>query len=236
MRRIIISDTHIGSNFYKVKELTEFLTHEKYDQLILAGDIIDLVKIPTFTKQAAALIKAIDFDKEIIYIVGNHDIGFAGFIGEELFKIKFMDKYEFEEGGRKFRVQHGDQFESGQLHHGMMIKLISIFQVFLEQKFDIDLASWYTKRIEKRRKLRRVWDILSWNEDVDVVISGHVHIPEAVVWIDENNRVLTYCNSGDWVTNSTFVLVEDGIVRLRKYEGPESCGLPVEKLDRPKPE
>ena len=230
MRRLIISDVHIGSKYYRAQELTEFLKHEKYDQLILAGDILDLVKIPTFTKNAADLINAIDFDKEIIYIIGNHDSSLGGFVGEKIFGINFMDFYEFEEGGRKFRIEHGHRYDSGRFHQGFLIKLISVFHALLEERFNIDLTTWYTNYVEKKRKVQHMWDILSHTEGADVVITGHRHTPSAAIWVDENQVITSIINAGDWVTHSTFVIVEDGIARLRKYEGPHSCNQPVPKF------
>ena len=70
----------------------------------------------------------------------------------------------------------------------------------------------------KRRKLVRIWDIINLNNDVDVFIMGHSHTPEAVIWVDEDQNIKTYVNSGDWVSHTTYVLIENGITRLRKYE------------------
>ena len=49
MKRLIVSDTHIGSRFCKKDDLIKLLQETKYDQLILNGDIIEFLKIPTFT-------------------------------------------------------------------------------------------------------------------------------------------------------------------------------------------
>lgn len=219
MRRIIISDIHIGSKYYKGEALVSFLKEEKYDQLILNGDILDLIKIPAFTSRALEIFKCIDYTKEIIYVVGNHDIPFRGLIGHEFFGIKFVDKYEFEDAGRKFRIEHGDQYdESWVVHKQLLIKLISIFHAFFEDWLNIDLTTWWVNRLIKKRKLIRIWDILTWNNDADVIIVGHSHVPEAVVWVDEDQKVKTYINCGEWLGKQTFVCIEDGIARLKKYK------------------
>ena len=49
MKRVIVSDTHIGTKFYKAEALHSFLENIQCDELILAGDIIDFIKIPVFT-------------------------------------------------------------------------------------------------------------------------------------------------------------------------------------------
>jgi UDP-2,3-diacylglucosamine pyrophosphatase LpxH len=219
MKRIVISDVHIGSRYYKGELLIDFLKKQDYDELILAGDIIDFIRVPLFTTRAIEIAEAIDFSKDIYYIIGNHDNPLSGFIGQEAFGFKFVDKYEFEENGRKFRIEHGDQYDQSSLvHHNIAMNFISVAQDCIEFWFDINLSDLFTKWRTKRRKLRRIWDILKWNEDADVFIMGHSHTPEAIVWIDEDQNIKTYVNSGDWVSHNTYVEIINGIVRLRKYE------------------
>jgi len=217
LKRLIISDTHIGSKFYKEEELCEFLSSAKYDQLILNGDIIEFLKIPTFTKWAMNVLKIVDYNKEIIYIIGNHDRALANFAGKEIFGIRFMNQYEFEENGRKFRVEHGDKYEKGIVHYRTVMKIISVFQDFLERYFNLDVSTWFNNLRINRRKIKRLWDIIDLNNDVDVLIIGHTHIPEAVIWIDENEKIKTYVNSGDWVSHATYVEINNGVVRLRNF-------------------
>ena len=217
MKRVVISDTHIGSKFYKEDELYSFLESEEYDQLILNGDIIEFLKIPTFTEGCMKIIKSVDYGKEIIYIIGNHDKALANFSNKEMFGIKFMEEYEFEEHGRKFRIEHGDKYEKGIVHYRTVMKIISVFQDFLERYFNVDVSTWFNNLKINKRKIKRLWDIIDLNNDVDVLIVGHTHIPEAVIWIDENEKIKTYVNSGDWVSHATYVEINDGVVRLRNY-------------------
>lgn len=217
MKRLVISDTHIGSKFYKEEELYNFLKSEEYDQLILNGDIIEFLKIPMFTKGCMGIIKEVDYTKEIIYIIGNHDRALANFSGQELFGIRFMNEYNFEEGGRKFRIEHGDKYEKGIVHYRTAMKIISVFQDFLERYFNLDVSTWFNNLRINKRKIKRLWDIIDLNNDVDVLIVGHTHIPEAVIWIDENEKIKTYVNSGDWVSHSTYVEINEGVVRLRNF-------------------
>lgn len=219
MKRIIISDIHIGSKYYKSKELILFLRSAKYDQLILAGDIIDFIKVPLFSDRAIEIVNAIDFSKEIIYIVGNHDTPLKGFIGRTAFGMKFVSEYEFSEGGRKFKVEHGDAYDNlGIVHNNVFMSFLSVAQNCIEHWFNVNLTDIITKVKQKNRKMRRIWDILQKNQDIDVFICGHFHIPEAIVWIDERQRVKSYMNSGDWVTHSTFITIEDGIARLQEFK------------------
>ena len=219
MKRIIISDTHIGTKFYRSKELLEFLQSEDYDELILAGDIIDFIKIPVFTERCMEIIEAVNYDKRIIYVVGNHDESLVGLVGREFFDVIFMKKYEFQAGKRKFRIEHGDEYEKGVIHNKIFVKILSVVQNILEFTFNFDFTSWWTEKQIKKHQLRSVIHILRQNADVDVFIMGHNHNPEALIWIDEDQNIETYINAGDWVSHQTYVVIEDGVARLQKFIG-----------------
>lgn len=219
MKRVVISDLHIGSKFYRAEALAEFLSQEDYDELILGGDIIDLIKVPEFSFRAKQVADAIDFNKRIIYVVGNHDLSFRGFVGQTVCGIEFVKEYTFEEGGRKFRIQHGDQYDSmGIVRYHVCMTVLSIFHHMIENFLSFNITSWWTQYQMKKRKLRRIWDILKWNEDVDVLIMGHTHHPECVIWVNEDGDIKTYVNTGDWVSHQSYVTIIDGVVRLKKYE------------------
>ena len=164
------------------------------------------------------IIENIDYDKEIIYVVGNHDESLIGLIGKKFLGVKFVKRYEFEEKGRKFRIEHGDEYDKGVFHNRLFVKLLSVLQNILEFTFNFDFTTWWTEKQIKKHQLRSVIHILRHNPDTDVFIMGHTHIPEALVWIDENQHIKTYINAGDWVTHQTYVSVTDGVARLQKFE------------------
>ena len=99
MRRIVISDTHIGSNFYRSDELLEFLQSQQMDQLVLAGDIIDFIKIPILTQNCAKILDAIGD----LYLLGHSLIGhFSGHksghaLNNKLLKALLAEKSSWEE-------------------------------------------------------------------------------------------------------------------------------------------
>jgi len=143
MKRLIISDLHLGSFHAKEQQLLTFLSQNNdFDELILAGDIIDFLIIPTFTEQTAKLFDFVsNFTGKVIYIVGNHDIPFKSCIGSELFDIKFVDSWEFEENDKKFRIEHGDRYETGIIHRKALIKIIMMFQDLLGRLFKWNLSA-----------------------------------------------------------------------------------------------
>tara|TARA_R110001583_G_scaffold12000_2_gene53494 strand:+ start:6261 stop:6923 length:663 start_codon:yes stop_codon:yes gene_type:complete len=219
MKRVIISDTHIGTKFYKSDQLLSFLQTEEYDELILAGDIIDFIKVPVFSERCMQILNAIDCEnKRVIYVVGNHDASLVGLVGKKFFNVSFMKRYDFEEGGRKFRIEHGDVYDKGALHNRLFVLFLSVLQNVLEFSFSFDFTTWWTEIQIKKHKLRSIIDILRHHPKIDVFIMGHTHIPEALIWVNEDQSIKTYINSGDWVTHQTYVTVTDGIARLWKFE------------------
>lgn len=217
-RRLIISDIHIGSHHYQPEALIELLKVEQYDELILAGDIIDLIKVPTFTKNCLNLIKEIMNAKKVIYITGNHDVAFLDWDKSELFGITFLEQYNIIVNDRKIRIIHGDQFQSGFIKTLGAIKILSVLQDQIERLTGFDITKFLHEKILKRLELKNIENILIENDDIDVLIMGHTHTPEALVWIRPGQNNKTYVNSGDWVSSCTYVTIESsGEVRLRKF-------------------
>ena len=163
------------------------------------------------------IIEAIDYNKRIIYVVGNHDESLVNVIGKTFFNVTFVKRYDFEEGNRKFRVEHGDIYEKGALANRVFVKFLSIVQNMLEFTFNFDFTTWWTEIQIKKHKLRSIINILRHHPKIDVFIMGHTHIPEALIWVDEDQNIKTYINAGDWVTHQTYVTVTDGVARLRKF-------------------
>jgi UDP-2,3-diacylglucosamine pyrophosphatase LpxH len=218
MKRIIISDTHIGTKFYKADALLTFLKDEDCDEIVLAGDIIDFIKIPVFTERCLEIISQVGKFKKIIYVVGNHDESLLGVIGKKVLGVEFVKRYDFEENGRKFRIEHGDQYDKGMIHNRVFIKFLSVIQNILEFTFNFDFTTWWTEIQIKKHQLRSIIHILRHHPKIDVFIMGHTHIPEAIIWVNEDQHIKTYINAGDWVTHQTYVTVIDGVARLRKFE------------------
>ena len=203
--RLVISDLHLGCINSKESKLIQLLDDVEFDELILAGDIIDFIKVPTFTKETANIFQTLkESDKKIIYIIGNHD--------------EIRERYEFEYAGKKYRIVHGHQFDTGVVNWQFFMRFLSILQDWAERTFGWNLATWYVNWKLRKRKLRRIWDILKWNEEADVFIMGHTHVPEVVIWVDENEKIKTYVNCGDWVEHCTYVLIKDEQLRLKKFD------------------
>jgi UDP-2,3-diacylglucosamine pyrophosphatase LpxH len=215
--RLVVSDLHLGSAYSKESRLYSLIESTKCDELVLAGDVIDFIKIPTFTKKTAALLNLIKGLRcKVVYVIGNHDYVLRDFVGMTVDGIEFVEQYNFEYADRKYRIEHGDKYEEGVVQWRYFMKVFSIFQDWAERTFNFNMAAFYVRN--KKRKLKRIWDIVKWNDDVDVFVMGHTHKPEALIWVDHNERIKTYVNTGDWVDHETYVIIKNGNIRLKNYE------------------
>jgi UDP-2,3-diacylglucosamine pyrophosphatase LpxH len=209
----------LGSEYSKEEDLLNLLSCVKYDELILAGDIIEFLRNPEFTKTTGEIINFIQsFEGPIKYIVGNHDDAFESFVGRHISGIEFLREYKFIYGNRKYKIQHGDQYDSGIAKQRYLIRFVSSIQNIIERYFKVNLSKWWSLKQIKKRKLKKIYDIVQWNDDADVFIMGHTHNPEVLIWLNKDENLKTYINCGDWVDNCTYVVIENGQVRLRKWE------------------
>ena len=100
--RLIISDLHLGNVHSRENDIYELLRSTDFDELILAGDVIDFIRVPEFTERSADIFSFVkDLNKTVIYIVGNHDVAFKKFIGKTVAGVKFVERYEFDYHGRR---------------------------------------------------------------------------------------------------------------------------------------
>ena len=217
--RIIISDVHIGSVHSNENDLLNFIKSKSFDELIINGDFLDLIKCPDFSPKSLEILNyLIESKKKIIYIIGNHDSPIKSFEGRELLNIEFKTSYSFNYSNRKYFVTHGDNYDSGLVRYSGIMKLISLIQYFLEKSFKINLSSILSKIKGNKGRVKSFLSIVDSNKDSDVVIIGHLHKPEVLIWVNEDSRVKTYANTGDWVENNTYIEISNGLLRLKKYK------------------
>ena len=226
-RTIVISDLHLGSTYSRAKDVTDFLSKNKCDTLILNGDIIDgwaLKRGGTWNdshmKCIRKLIKKSKTTK-VYWLRGNHDDFLHDFIPFDFGKILLREDLEYIGlNGNKYLILHGDIFDIFVNKMKWLAKIGSI-----GYDFTLWLNKWYNKYREFRgleyfslsQKIKAsVKEATNFIGDFennmvlhakslncDGVICGHIHKAELKT-IDG----LEYMNSGDWVESNS-ALVED---------------------------
>ena len=218
MKRLIISDLHLGAAFTREKLLISLLENKEYDELILAGDIIEFLKVPYFTEESKKVFEVLNnVTVPIIYVVGNHDKALESFIDGSIGNISFTKRYEFEENNRTFVVEHGDKYDWSLWKSRYFMGFIAFIGDVLERVFKWNSNKFVHWFMSREKRIKNIRSIMKYNPGCDVYIMGHTHNPEVLIWVDLNENIRTYVNTGDWVEHATYVMIENGQVRLKNY-------------------
>ena len=198
---VIISDVHLGSKVSRAKELKKTLELETFDRLILAGDIFDDLNFKRFQKshwKLLSFLRKISKNKEIIWVVGNHD-GPAEVLSNIL-GISIVDEFVFEHYNKKYLVIHGDQFDSLIRKCPTILTFVSdsigYLYIFL-QSFNRKLTRYIKQKSKDWLKVSKKVSQRAINyaikKGVDSIICGHTHYATKI----EKNPIIYY-NTGCW--------------------------------------
>lgn len=226
---IILSDIHLGSEYSRTEEVSDFLKQVDCDRLILNGDIIDGWQLKKMGKRWKQ--KHSDFFKvlmkmmenkgtEIIYVRGNHDDFLDSLIPLYFYNISVVKDYILHTHGRRYLVTHGDLFDSvtshmrwlamlGDVGYSLLLWMNRLYNHYrkLHGKTYFSLAQHLKHKVKSA-----VSYISSFEQELvklararrlNGIICGHIH-QAANMWYDE----IHYLNSGDWVESLT-ALVEN---------------------------
>jgi len=237
---IVLSDIHLGSQYSKCQEVSDFLKSNSCDRLILNGDIIDGWQLQKgsgrwkkrHTRFFKVIMKMMErHGTEVIYVRGNHDDFLDLLVPFRMFNIRIVSEYILESAGKRYLVTHGDIFDRITRNIRWLAKLGDI---------GYHLLLWFNKRYNNWRVRRgqpyyslsqeikqkvkgavsyisdfeKELSLLARSRNCQGVICGHIH-KAANAWYNG----IHYLNSGDWVESLT-ALTEDhnGCWQVVHYE------------------
>ena len=234
-RTIWISDTHLGTSGCKAELLLDFLKSTECETLFLVGDIIDGWQLrkgwywpPRHNDVVRCVLKKAKHGTRVVYVPGNHDEAFRGYVGLNLGGVELLPEALHETAdGRKLLVLHGDEFDGVVLYakwlaflgdhaYTLLLKLNGFINGIRKR---LGLPYWSLSSQIKKRVKNAVQFISSFEQAVahaavergaDGVVCGHIHTAEIRTIGD-----VTYYNDGDWVESCT-ALVEhaDGLMEI----------------------
>lgn len=219
MRVAVLSDAHLaGPDDPNQSLLLRFLDGLQVDRLCVAGDLFHHwwdfggVPFPEYAPVADALRR---FD--VAYVPGNHDWRAAAFFGGTPVVRETWD-------GLRVYVAHGDEVDrtAGYRAASALLRSVAFARVvealgparawrFLARVAGRVGAGTPDARLCEAQRMRAT-ELLG--EGADLVVFGHTHAP-GVHALPRG----TYVNLGDWVRHHTWLLVEDGSVDLRRFDG-----------------
>jgi len=230
---IVISDLHLGSEYSRISELTDFLRTVNCKTLIMNGDIIDGWQLQKGGKGKwkkensdffKVLMKMMEIQNtHIVYIRGNHDDFIDQLAPFSFANISIVKDYMHEMNGKRYYVIHGDIFDSitskmvwlaklGDVGYTLLLWINRIYNIYRTKR---GLAYFSLSQSIKQKVKSAVSYVSNFEEElvalartrhVDGIICGHIHHPA-----DRQIDDIHYLNSGDWVeTMSALLEHEDG--------------------------
>jgi UDP-2,3-diacylglucosamine pyrophosphatase LpxH len=232
-RTIWISDTHLGTPGCNAELLLDFLKSTECETLYLVGDIIDGWQLrkgwywpPRHNDVVRCVLKKAKHGTRVVYVPGNHDEAFRGYVGLNLGGIELAPQaMHMTADGRRLLVLHGDEFDGVVLYARWLAFLGDhAYTLLLKANHALNwirrkrgLPYWSLSGHLKKKVKNAVQFISSFEEAVahtaqdrgaQGVVCGHIHSAEIRQIGD-----VTYYNDGDWVESCT-ALVEHADGRM----------------------
>jgi UDP-2,3-diacylglucosamine hydrolase len=228
---VFISDAHIRtSRSYRCQLLVKFL-HEigpRLSDLYILGDLFEfwfeynLVFPKDYFAPLAALYNLIQEGKKVHYVLGNHEVTIGNFLNSFGF-IVHPEPTIFDIEGKRVLLAHGNKIDkrlwtilwegllTSKLNHALYRLLHPDLGIFFAQ----GIAHLSRKQHQSDRLIKMLEHYaLHRLKDVDVVILAHSHYP--IFKILPGNKY--YINTGDWVRNFTYAVIDQQEISLNYYK------------------
>lgn len=213
MKTLIFSDLHIGDSRLRNEErIVNMLENEKYDRIIMNGDIIDcwMWGHKRAAKKSKVVKKIIELAKKIpvIWVAGNHDPVKEDqklIPGAQVFNTYRFDKH--------YLALHGHQVYPF-YDRAWYSKIASNINCFLYRWFRIDLQFFIRHNFvyEERTRLKREQLLDNFGNPDDTLFMGHTHM----VGTQYKESKAIY-DSGSIMTDGTYIIVtKEGKVKHKK--------------------
>ena len=221
---LILSDLHLGAETSHAREATRVLKQNRFQRLILLGDIFADLNFARLTKEHwkfLGYIRKLSNPKrnvEIVWVEGNHDHGLTD-IMSHLVGVRVYQHYTWEYRGLRHVAIHGHQFDGFQVNRLRLSQLGTSLYLLL-QKLDF-----------KRKPVARLIDRLNtrWlrmsskvaggalafahHHGAERIFCGHTH---EAVHVEKDG--VHYYNSGGWVDSRlTYLTIDEEGVRIHDY-------------------
>ena len=204
MNAVVVSDLHIGSQFFLHHDFEKLLESIPEDyELILNGDIIDDPKkklLPPH-KRVLHIIEQISHRQKVIWVRGNHD---DGYVRNGFKHIHFKTYYTIE---NKLLISHGCDFDEIMPRSQIFIKSFkSIHDIMIKFGSRSVHVAYYAKKFEFLYKVLR-YNVMknalncALENGYEAVVCGHTHYPEDRVY-----NGIRYMNTGAWTESPSFYL------------------------------
>ena len=226
---LILSDLHLGAETSHALEATCVLKENRFQRLILLGDIFADLNFARLTKdhwKFLGCIRKLSNPKrgiEVVWVEGNHDHGLAN-IMSHLVGVRVYQNYRWEYRGVQHIAIHGHQFDGFQVSN-MRLSQVGTSLYLQLQKLDF-----------KRKPIARMIDRLNtrWLRMSTKVSAGAIayakHHEARRIFCGHTHQALhvekegvSYYNSGGWVDSRlTYLTIGEMGVQIHEFDKRQS--------------
>jgi UDP-2,3-diacylglucosamine pyrophosphatase LpxH len=221
---LILSDLHLGAETSHAREATRVLKQNRFQRLILLGDIFADLNFARLTKEHwkfLGYIRKLSNPKrnvEIVWVEGNHDHGLTD-IMSHLVGVRVYQHYSWEYRGLRHVAIHGHQFDGFQVNRLRLSQLgTSLYLLLQKLDFKRKPVARLIDRLNTRwlRMSSKVADgavAYAHHHGADRIFCGHTH---EALHVEKDG--VHYYNSGGWVDSKlTYLTIDEEGVRIHDY-------------------
>ncbi len=222
---LILSDLHLGADMSRAREATRVLKENRFQRLILLGDIFADLNFARLTKEHwkfLGYIRKLSNPKrkiEIVWVEGNHDFGLTD-IMSHLVGVQVYQDYSWEYHGLRHVAIHGHQFDGFQVNRMRLSRWgTSLFLQLQKLDFKNSPISRMIDRLNTRwlrmsAKVAAGALAFAQQREAQRVFCGHTH--EA---LHVEREGIDYYNSGGWVASRlTYLTIDETGVKIHEYD------------------
>jgi UDP-2,3-diacylglucosamine pyrophosphatase LpxH len=218
MLTVIVSDLHIGSEFFSHERFDSFLDTLPDDAtLVLNGDTLDDPHHALPDRHQTTFDRLIDESKRrnIIWIYGNHD---DDVMLPDSEGIQFRTDYAID---KRLYIIHGHYFDNVMPYNRVFMRIFNLLHRLriLLGASPVHIAQyakkwpWCYRYLRKNVRMNAVE--YCQENDYAAITCGHVHFPE-----DIQLDGIRYINTGCWTEPETYyIIVTDTDVEFKKEPG-----------------
>jgi UDP-2,3-diacylglucosamine pyrophosphatase LpxH len=233
---VVISDLHLGNPFCESKQevlrFCRWASREGYD-IVINGDGLEIAQT-SFAKLARDVPDVVRTVRHlsgkgtrIWYVVGNHDVALENFLDHGI-NFAIAPFLNLKSGNKRIRIEHGHLYDPFFVKNPNVYEFATwfggLFLMFMPSLYRFWIAF---EKLKGRLRGKRGGLIEGEHPDFgkaviqlldrgfDGVVFGHTH-HAGVVPMPEDKL---YVNSGSWLLDTNFVVIEKGDMTLKRWAG-----------------
>ena len=221
---LILSDLHLGGETSHAREATHVLKENRFQRLILLGDIFADLNFARLTKEHwkfLGYIRKLSNPKrsiEVVWVEGNHDHGLTN-IMSHLVGVRVYQDYTWEYRGLRHIAIHGHQFDGFQVNRVRLSRFGTSLYLQL-QKLDFKnkpiarlIDRLNTRWLRMSEKVAGGALALARHRQAERIFCGHTH---EALHVERDG--ISYYNSGGWVDSRlTYLAIDETGVQIHEY-------------------